>query len=525
MPLIDRLEEALDAGVDPDKFERAAVALLQSRYPWLSPVEAGSDLGRDADIYRVVPDDPASRGRVLATTGDPLKNLKSSHKSWQKETSFRVDAIVIACSRDITGITRKKIDRYCQDHNLPLPEYYGRDWLVEVLINRPEWRETLTGVRGRIEALREVSRPRAERATPLVGRAEVLSSLNTALLQGIDVMLCGIPGVGKTRLIEEVDAAANLRLVEPAGKDHLADDLLANRPHCVAVDDAHLHVDVLRETARLRAQEGLTFAIVACTWPDDQSAVASALPGHVRVDVDRLSRSELDALIQAAGVNGVRARHLILDQADGRPGWAMSLSSALVEGSGSRVASGDELLDQVERYLRAAADSATTLDAVACIAALNGASHDDLESISRLVGAPSAGLVEAIQRVATSGLVERLSGQWHLQPALRNPLVSRWFFGPAQRRSWKSLSATFATRWHDLTTTLLGAAAGSSNPELVNAARAWARSLDPPQQWDEETLELARLYAAVDESAAEFAAGAARLRLASERPSVENAVG
>ena len=81
MTLIDRIEKALDRGVDPDVFEYAATALLQSRYPWLSPVEAGRDLGRDADLYRVKPDDPDSRGRILATTGDALANLKRSHKS------------------------------------------------------------------------------------------------------------------------------------------------------------------------------------------------------------------------------------------------------------------------------------------------------------------------------------------------------------------------------------------------------------------------------------------------------------
>lgn len=130
MPLIDRIERALDNGVHTDVFERAAVALLQSRYQWLSPVEAGKDLGRDADIYRVVTDDPESRGRLLATTGNPLANLKSSHKSWQKEMDFRVDELVIACSQDITASARKRIDQYCRDHGLPLPEYYGRGDLV-----------------------------------------------------------------------------------------------------------------------------------------------------------------------------------------------------------------------------------------------------------------------------------------------------------------------------------------------------------------------------------------------------------
>ena len=95
MPLIDRIERALDNGVDTDKFERTAIALLRSRYPSISPVEAGEDMGRDADIRAVIADDPESRGRVLATTGDLFSNLKQSHKSWQKQKDFRVDKIVI----------------------------------------------------------------------------------------------------------------------------------------------------------------------------------------------------------------------------------------------------------------------------------------------------------------------------------------------------------------------------------------------------------------------------------------------
>jgi hypothetical protein len=155
LPLIDRIEQALARGVDPDVFERAASALLQLRYPWLSPVEAGRDLGRDADIYRVRPGDPESRGRLLATTGDPLSNLKSSHKSWLKEQSsgeFRVDALVITTTNNLTGTTRKKIDEYCRLHGLPLPEYYGHRWLVDALKSDAHWRETLIGIRGRLDA-------------------------------------------------------------------------------------------------------------------------------------------------------------------------------------------------------------------------------------------------------------------------------------------------------------------------------------------------------------------------------------
>ena len=151
--LIDRIVRALDAGVDHDVFERAAIALLRAQYPSLSAVEAGKDIGRDGDIYGVVADDLESRGRVLATTGDPLANLKRSHKSWQKYPGFRVDKIVVVCSNDITASARVKMDQYCQDHSLPLPEYFGRDWLVAALVRDSEWRLLLTGVAGRMDSL------------------------------------------------------------------------------------------------------------------------------------------------------------------------------------------------------------------------------------------------------------------------------------------------------------------------------------------------------------------------------------
>jgi hypothetical protein len=516
MPLIDRIEKALDNGVDTDVFERAAVALLQSRYPWLSPVEAGKDLGRDADIYRVVTEDPESRGRLLVTTGDPLANLKASHKSWQKETDFRVDELVIACSRDITASTRKRIDQYCRDHGLPLPEYYGRDWVVNALIGSPNWREALTGVRGRLDSLRPATSNRFEDEGSFVGRVDLLSTLISVISEDQDVVLSGVPGVGKSRLLQEV--GGELFFVEPNAKDYLADDLLAMSPRWVALDDAHLHLDVLVELVRLRVQEGLAFVILASTWPEEAEAVAANLPAHRGLSVDLLARGDMDAIVQSAGVTSVHARHLVLDQAEGRPGWARSLCEALVEGNGDRVASGEVLLDQVERYLRAAADSATTLDAVACIAALGGVAQDDLERISNLVKKSPATLLDAVHAIATSGLLDYNTGRWHLQPALRAPLVSRWFFGPRKSRSWRSIVDAFPERKHELTTALLSAAHASPGGEATQVAQAWAAALPPPNEWDEPTLGLARDYAALDQASADFASLAARSILSTTRP-------
>ena len=515
MALVDRIDRALvERKLDPETFERAACALLQSRYPWLSPVEAGRDLGRDADIYRPLPEDPESRGRLLATTGDAFANLKRSHKRWVEE-GLRVDQLVIACSNNLTGTTRKKIDQYCVDNSLPLPEYYGRDWLVNALLSNTEWREALTGVRGRLESLRPASFGHAESQTPFVGRDAILGHLQSTIGEGRDVVLEGVPGVGKTRLLGEL--GNEVSFVEPHARTYLAEDLLAFSPKCVVVDDAHPHAGLLAELSSLRTQEGLAFVIVASTWPDHASETATVLPSSARIRLDMLPRTEIDVVVQAAGVTSVRARQLVLDQAEGRPGWALALCSALVEGNGDHVASGATLLDQVERYLRGASDSATTMDAMALIAALGGATQDDLERISQLVGVPAAVLLNAVHAIATNGLLEEAHGRWHLQSALCAPIVSRWFFGMRKSRSWNSTLTAFPERAIDLTSMLLRAAAIQPLGEAGMVAREWARALPPATHWDEPTIGLVRDYSRLDEEAATFATHAAQEVLSSPR--------
>jgi hypothetical protein len=78
MDLVGRVLRALEErSVHPGEFGRCACALLQVVYPGLSAVEDGHDFGRDADIYFPLSDsDPDSRGRLLATTGDPVANLR-----------------------------------------------------------------------------------------------------------------------------------------------------------------------------------------------------------------------------------------------------------------------------------------------------------------------------------------------------------------------------------------------------------------------------------------------------------------
>lgn len=514
MPLIDRIEQALDRGVDPDLFERAATALLENRYPWLSPVESGRDLGRDADVYRAIPNDTESRGRILATTGDTLANLRSSHRSWQKEQAggeFRVDALVIATSRKLTGTDRKKLDDYCRRNELPLPECYGRSWLVNALKNDAAWRERLLGIRGRLDAL--IFSPRrlaGDDPKVLLGRDQEVAAIRNCVARGQDVVLAGVAGVGKSRVLAALDQA---HVVEPLARQYLLDDLLALAPRAVIVDDAHLHPDLFAELARIRTQEGLVFVIIGSCWPDRTNDAALLLSSPSTVLLEPLPRVVIDELVRGAGVTAVRARHLILGQAEGRPGWALRLCEALVGSNGMHVFSGEVLLDHVLRHLRQVADNRLSVDALACIAALGGADFDDIETIARLQNRALPLVMDSLRELATRGLLENQGGRWQLQAVLGPPLVSRWFFGPDRSRSWTSFRKVFPGHGNRLSASLLTAASSTGTAETRVAARKWFQTLSPVEEWDASTLHLVRRYALIDEDAAEVASDAARYAL------------
>lgn len=510
MSLVDRIETALDAGVDPYVWEQTATALLQEKYPWLSPVEAGADVGRDADIYNAIDGDPNSRGRLLATTSNVLSNLKSSHASWIKARTtgvFRVDALVIATPNQVTARARSNVEAYCLKHDLPLPQFYSRNWLVPELVTHSAWREKLTGVKGRIDALRPVDR--LETDAPLIGREPLLSEIAAFISTRVDLVLTGLPGAGKSRLLPELGQSTYL--ADPLGSSYLMEDLLALAPTTVAVDDVQLNEDLLSELTAIRAQEGLPFSIVAITWPHYASEAALKLPGCKEIEVHLLPRASMDEIVKGRGVRSTLARQTVLDQAEGRPGWAVMLCNSLISQDGERVVSGELLLERAMRTIRAVSDSELTVDALAITAGLGGASLDDLESIGAIQRRSGVEVVTAIRSVATSGLVELRHDRYVLQPSLRSPLIAQWFFSLSPMRNWNTLVTAFPDRRDALLSAMLEAARSTGPSSAARAASwAWAHSLPDPLAWSEPVASLVRQFALLSAESADWAALAAR---------------
>jgi hypothetical protein len=216
------------------------------------------------------------------------------------------------------------------------------------------------------------------------------------------------------------------------------------------------------------------------------------------------------------GVTGYRARVQVLRQAQGRPGWALALCELYVKGHGYDVASGVALMANAERYLRRVTESETALDALALVAALGTVSSETLFELAPVVGVAPAVLSRLMERLAHNGLVEFAGGGWSLQPALRSPLVARWFFTDPPGRPWSTLCDAFPDRSLVLAASAVAAAATGS-PAARRSADAWAQSLPEPSQWDDDVLAVVADYSMLDERAADFAVGGALTLLSSPR--------
>ncbi|GAA2091624.1 hypothetical protein IDH50_17560 [Aeromicrobium tamlense] len=516
MGLNARIAAKLDAGIDADVFERCAIALMANHYDSVVGVEGGSDGGRDGDIIAPIVGEPDSRGRILVTTGDSLDNLKSSHKTWKKfwdaGEAFRVDQIVMVTSNKLSDTKRRNIEKYCKINELPVPRIYSRQWLVESLRRDPELRVELTGVKGRLEAL-TIKAPDLSSATILFGRDHEVEQLDAAVSLATDVSLVGVPGVGKSRLLAELEGSVHF--VDRLAREYLVDDLFAMEPTTVVLDDAHLDLDLLKQLVSIRSKEQLGFTIVAATWPGTEAPVEALLNDPARVEVDRLARAALDQMIQALGVHGVRARLSVLEQSDGRPGWAVILSRLVVDGAGDDLATGQSLLDQVAGLATAIAGNAVLNEALACIAALGAASLEDIEIIASHAGVPYADLSAWLEVTAQGGLVERSGDKWAVLAPLRSLIVASTFFGARKRRSWMSFAAKFPDDVR-LDRAVLEVANDVPDVEVRALADAWFDDVSI-EELDEATLDLVQAFSTIDETAADRAALLARAVLDSPR--------
>jgi hypothetical protein len=207
----------------------------------------------------------------------------------------------------------------------------------------------------------------------------------------------------------------------------LADDLRWLQPTNVIIDDAGRALHIVRELVRLRQTEPdfVKFRLIVVCWPDEVEALNDQVRDATIITLDLLERSELDRLLVLMGVTGQLARSEILDQAEGRAGWAVSLADTLIRSQdASSLLNGRALLGEVERYLRRASMSSDAVDVLATVAAVRSCSQREMEKISAALQISRPRLVSVLEGAARSGLVDVQSHyDWELKQSVRHFVI------------------------------------------------------------------------------------------------------
>ncbi|MDQ6944750.1 MAG: hypothetical protein M3256_00455 [Actinomycetota bacterium] len=490
---LDRIENALaTAKLDASVFERCAQDLLSEQYPGLSPIPGGSDWGRDADISSAEDPTPA---RLLVTSSRSLAGVRDNMLGGIKSLKAHgvsAHRIVLANPASLRLLERQKLVAAAQRAGVRLDasDIFDRGFFASRLRRDGHWRKALLGLPSGPITLSRLAADLAESPwafLPLVSRDEDL----VALAGDDDVILTGPPGVGKSRLAGELPDSAFVDRDAPF--EQIASDLRWALPECLVVDDAADQAPLLRRLLSLRQTEPdlITFRLVAICWPDDVEDLRVVLPAARLHAVDLIERAPMDKLLQLMGITGQLARGEILDQAEGRPGWAVMLADLLLRaGDVESLLKGKALLGHVDRHLRRAGISPNAMDVLAIVASLGGVSESELPLLAReseIARWVAAGILGS---AAKSGLIDvqlrhdndenrRLRFYRVRPPMLAKVLVAeRAFEAPAPMVDFDGLASRWPERLGDLAgaaidAALLGAEGARTRAEgLLNAALA-----------------------------------------------------
>jgi hypothetical protein len=422
---LDRIEQALDSKpLNHQLFERCAQDLLIEVYPGLSPIPGGTDWGRDADIHT----GEAVPTRLLATSSRTLKGVRDNMTKGiasMEQHGEPFDRIVLANRAQLSQLQRNKLKESARKLGATIDAVYDRGFFASRLRRDGDWRSRLLGLSADPITLSRVPSDLAESPwaeLPLLGRDRELEEIAAA--QG-DLVVWGPPGVGKTRLLASMQGLYFVDQDAEFGR--LADDLRWLQPQILVVDDAGGAERLIRQLVRLRVVESDigTYRIIAACWPDEVELTGLWLEPAQTVELGLLERRELDQLLVSMGITGQLARSEILNQAEGRPGWAVALGDILLRAQDTTsLLTGKALYGQARRYLLRAAVQEEATDLLATVAAVGEVAETELGELAAELGMSRPQVARLLESTAKSGLVDVQSGyDWSQSRNIRHYMV------------------------------------------------------------------------------------------------------
>ena len=435
-----------------------------------------------------------------------------------KEHGVAVTEIVLANPARLTVAQREQLVTAAGKEGVALDQsgVFDRAFFASRLRRDGYWRHELLDLTADPISLSREAPELAESPWAHLPLAEREGEVTLMCSIAADTVLCGRPGLGKSRLLQEIEGVVFVD--KDADFTQVADDLRWVMPTTVVVDDAGQSEQLLRRLVSMRRAEPdiCKFRLIATCWPDEADLVKGALVEPEVVVLDPLERKSIDDLIVSMGITGQVARAEILNQAEGRPGWAVALGDLLLRGNDSEsLLSGRALYGEVTTFLQRRGAQAGTIDLLAMVAALREITDDDLDLLAAELGETRPHVAAILGRAAQSGLVDvEVRYSWDNQrefrvyrvrpPLLASVLVAELAFGVLPPVvDLDRLLARWPTRLFDLTRTAIDAAALSTSAARALADDLLERALTSGDLRTDQLASLLERYARLDARAGE----------------------
>lgn len=448
--LYKKIIEGLEGKLDGNQFEACVADILREIYPGLVPITGGVDHGMDG----AVPDTGPTYPLVCTTDQRPATNLGKSLDSYV-EHGGRARKAIFATSRKISPQLRRKLGKIAEERGFELVQVYDQVAMANLLYGKPKWRIDLLGIPGDPPALSVIpSGARLLIEQPLIGRDADLDWLKAQIG---DAALIGQPGLGKTALLHAFAVDNGGLFVNRPDITAIADDIREQKPNFLIVDDAHLKTNLITALRHLRKDSGFKFRIVASSWPAEKDEVLKTLelPATAARDLELIRRDDMVKIIVASGIT--QPPWLVselLNQAEGRPGLAVTLCHIMLRGELAEIRQGDALARDIKStYTKLVGEAA--IPALAAYA-IGGDAGMDTDAVAKALGLKPLEVHLIVSRLAAGGVLDQLEARRFSvrPPVLRYALVRDVFYSKSTTLDIKPLVES-ANSLHDVAETIL----------------------------------------------------------------------
>jgi hypothetical protein len=348
-PFYKEIIKGLNGRLDPEIFERCAQDLLRNKYPTLVPIRGGSDAGMDGAIAN---GKGTAYPLITTTAKEVIRNLTGSLNSYINKGGKR-RMVVAATSRELTPMRRRNLEKRAEELGFTLIQIHSQSDIANRLYRKPEWCVELLNLTGEPPALSVMpATKRPLQGENVIGREDDLTWLRET---SGDLLLTGQPGSGKTFLFHFLAKNDEGLFVISEEIIKISQGIRAQQPKILFVDDGHLpkRLDLITKLRQLRSEISADFRIIANCWPGERDEVARELnitSSSIR-ELFLLTRDQIVEIIKSVGIYGPNQLiSELVDQADGRPGLAVTLCYICMKEGVREVILGNALCRDIRTY-------------------------------------------------------------------------------------------------------------------------------------------------------------------------------